>query len=61
MRNLLSIVALVAVGVLLAGCPDDKKDANAPASSSTAAAATATASGSATPKAAGTDSKGSGW
>jgi uncharacterized lipoprotein YbaY len=61
MRNLLVFVALAAVGVVLAGCPDDKKDANAPAASSTAAA-TASASASATPKAAGTgDNKGSGW
>jgi uncharacterized lipoprotein YbaY len=60
MRNLLVFLGLAMVGVVLAGCPDEKKDANAPAASGTAAA---TASASATPKAAGsgTDNKGSGW
>jgi hypothetical protein len=60
MRNLLVFLGLAMVGVVLAGCPDEKKDAASPGASGTAAA-TATASGSATPKAAGTDSKGSGW
>jgi hypothetical protein len=60
MRNVLVLFGFVMVGVVLAGCPDEKKDANAPASSG-AAATTASASASAMPKAAGTDSKGSGW
>lgn len=60
MRNLLVFLGLVMVGVVLAGCPDEKKDANAPASSGAGTAA-ASASASVTPKAAGTDSKGSGW
>lgn len=60
MRNLLVFLGLAMVGVVLAGCPDDKKDANAPASSGAAAAVSASAS--ATPKAAGgADNKGSGW
>lgn len=59
MRNLLVFLGLAMVGAVLAGCPDEKKDANAPASSGAAAAS---ASASATPKAAGSaDNKGSGW
>jgi uncharacterized lipoprotein YbaY len=60
MRNLLVFLGLAMVGVVLTGCPDEKKDANAPAASSTTAA---TASASAMPKAAGSgsDNKGSGW
>ena len=51
MRNLLVFLGLVMVGVVLAGCPDEKKDANAPSATGTGAAASASAS--ATPKAAG--------
>lgn len=59
MRSLLVFLGLAMVGVVLAGCPDEKKDAASPASSgATAASASASA---VTPKAAGTDSKGSGW
>ena len=58
MRNLLVFLGLAMVGVVLAGCPDEKKDANAPASSGNAAAS---ASASATPKAADSGSKGGGW
>lgn len=60
MRNLLVFVMLATVGVVLAGCPDEKKDAASPSTTSGAGAASASASA-VTPKAAGTDSKGSGW
>jgi uncharacterized lipoprotein YbaY len=60
MRNLLVFFGLAMVGVVLAGCPDEKKDPASPASTGTAAAS-ASASANPTPKAAGTDSKGSGW
>ena len=60
MRNLLVFLGLAMVGVVLTGCRDDKKDANAPASSGAAAAVSASAS--AAPNAAGSaDNKGSGW
>ena len=58
MRNLLVFLGISMVGVVLAGCPDEKKDANNPATGNAAASASA----SATPKAAGSaDNKGSGW
>jgi uncharacterized lipoprotein YbaY len=58
MRNLLVFLGLAMVGVVLAGCPDEKKDANAPASTGTTAAS---ASASVTPKAAGSEDSKGGW
>jgi len=61
MRNLLVLVLFAMVGVVLAGCPDEKKDPASPAGSGTAAATAAvSASASAAPKAAGTG-QGGGW